>query len=253
MLRLENVCFDYGGAKSPEQALLRGVCFVIAPGERWALIGPSGCGKTTLLHLAAGLLLPQKGAVFFDGVPLRRPSPDISVILQEYGLFPWKTVYGNTALPLVFRRRPPALIRPAVERTLRSLGLWEYRHEYPGRLSGGQRQRVAIARALVSGPRLLLMDEPFSALDALTRENLQDTVHKRCAGGLGFLLVTHSIEEAAFLGEKIIVWGGAGPGRIGRVLENPRAKEDGYRGSPAYDDCCRRLRAFLGESNREGS
>jgi NitT/TauT family transport system ATP-binding protein len=246
MLRFEKVCFDYGGVKAQEP-LFQDVSFALAPGERWALIGPSGCGKTTFLHLAAGLLPPQKGAVFFDRRPLSGPSPDISVILQEYGLFPWKTVYGNTALPLIFRRKPAALVRADVEGTLRGLGLWEYRNEYPGRLSGGERQRVAIARALVSGPRLLLMDEPFSALDALTRENLQDTVHKLCAGGLSFLLVTHSIEEAAFLGEKIVVWGGGGPGRIGRVLENPGAREDGYRSSPAYDDCCRHLRAALGE------
>jgi NitT/TauT family transport system ATP-binding protein len=249
MLRFEQVCFDYGGKKDP--ALFQDLFFALEPGERWALIGPSGCGKTTFLHLAAGLILPRRGTVFFDGLPLGGPSPDVSVILQEYGLFPWKTVYGNTALPLIFRRRPAAHIRAEVERTLKSLGLWEYRNEYPGRLSGGQRQRVAIARALVSGPRLLLMDEPFSALDALTREALQDTVHKLCAGGLSFLLVTHSIEEAAFLGEKIIIWGGGGPGRIGRVLENPRAREDGYRGSPAYDDCCRHLRASLGALNHE--
>jgi NitT/TauT family transport system ATP-binding protein len=244
MLRFENVSFQYGG--SPP--LFRGVSFAVAPGERWALIGPSGCGKTTFLHLAAGLLPPREGTVFFEDAPLRGPSPEISVILQEYGLFPWKTVYGNTALPLIFRRKPAAYIRAAVERALGQLGLWEYRNEYPLRLSGGQRQRVAIARALVSGPRLLLMDEPFSALDALTRENLQAAAHKLCAGGLSFLLVTHSIEEAAFLGEKIVIWGGGGPGRIGRVLENPRAKEDNYRGSSAYDDCCRALRARLGES-----
>lgn len=252
MLRLEKVYFDYGGKKEPAgKSLFHGVSFAIAPGERWVIIGPSGCGKTTFLHLAAGLILPREGAVFFQGRPLTGPSPDISVILQEYGLFPWKTVYGNTALPLIFRRKPAPFIRAAVERILRALGLWEYRNEYPLRLSGGQRQRVAIARALVSGPRLLLMDEPFSALDALTRENLQDTVHKLCAGGLSFLLVTHSIEEAAFLGEKIIIWGGGGPDRIGRVLENPRAKEDAYRGSPAYDDCCRNLRACLGASTYE--
>ncbi|MDR0433789.1 MAG: ATP-binding cassette domain-containing protein [Gracilibacteraceae bacterium] len=247
MLRLENVSFGYGAAKAggENSLLLRGVSLTIAPGERWALIGPSGCGKTTFLHLAAGLLQPLAGSVYLAGEPLRGPHADISVILQEYGLFPWKTVLANTALPLQLRRRPPAQVKAAAERVLKDLGLWELRHKYPGRLSGGQRQRVAIARAIVSSPRLLLMDEPFSALDALTRETLQETARALCAEGLTFLLVTHNIEEAAFLGEKIIIWGGGGEGRVGRVLDNPGAGDPGYRSAAAYDACCRQLRSLL--------
>ncbi|MDR1604009.1 MAG: ATP-binding cassette domain-containing protein [Gracilibacteraceae bacterium] len=247
MLRLENVSFSYGGAQGEKEnrLLLDGVSLRIAPGERWAVIGPSGCGKTTLLHLAAGLLRPQSGAVYLAGEPLRGPHADISVILQEYGLFPWKTVFANTMLPLLLRRQPAARAREKAAKTLQELGLWEQRDQYPNRLSGGQRQRVAIARAIVGRPRLLLMDEPFSALDALTRETLQQTVRELCARGLTFLLVTHSIEEAAFLGEKIIIWGGAGPGAIGRILANPEARSEDYRGAAAYDACCRELRAGL--------
>jgi NitT/TauT family transport system ATP-binding protein len=244
MLRLEDVSFDYRAAKREDRGgpLLSGVSMRIAPGERWVVIGPSGCGKTTLLHIAAGLLRPLSGAVYMDGEPLRGPHAGISVILQEYGLFPWKTALANAALPLLLRRQPAAHARLRAEQVLKDLGLWEHRNEYPGRLSGGQRQRVAIARAIVSSPRLLLMDEPFSALDALTRENLQQTVRELCADGLTFLLVTHSIEEAAFLGEKIIVWGRS---RAVHVLENPGARGQDYRAAAAYDACCRELRAML--------
>ncbi|MDR1321520.1 MAG: ABC transporter ATP-binding protein [Gracilibacteraceae bacterium] len=247
MLRLENVSFGYGAAKGGDAGdlLLRGVSLTVARGERWAVIGPSGCGKTTFLHLAAGLLRPLTGAVYLAGEPLSGPHADISVILQEYGLFPWKTVMANAALPLLIRGWPAARAKAEAESALRELGLWEQRDKYPSRLSGGQRQRVAIARAIVSSPRLLLMDEPFSALDALTRETLQETVRALCAEGLTFLLVTHSIEEAAFLGEKIIIWGKGEPGSVGRVLENNGARTQNYRGTAAYDACCRSLRSLL--------
>ncbi|MDR0424235.1 MAG: ATP-binding cassette domain-containing protein [Clostridiales Family XIII bacterium] len=229
--------------------LLDGASLAIAPGEHWAVIGPSGCGKTTLLHLAAGLLQPLSGAVHFAGAPLRGPHSDISVILQEYGLFPWKTVMANTILPLIVRHVPKNEAKPKAERALRKLGLWEHRDAYPYRLSGGQRQRVAIARALVGSPKLLLMDEPFSALDALTRENLQETVHALHADGLASLIVTHSIEEAAFLGEKIIVWRGKGAGCIDQVVQNPGAGGASYRSSAEYAACCRNLRSMLGGSH----
>jgi NitT/TauT family transport system ATP-binding protein len=244
-----NAVASASGGLAGDGLILHNASLTIAPGERWALIGSSGCGKTTLLHIAAGLLQPLSGAVYLAGEPLCEPHADISVILQEYGLFPWKTVFANAALPLIIRRLPRARIKADTERTLKKLGLWDQRNEYPNRLSGGQRQRVAIARALVSTPRLLLMDEPFSALDALTRESLQDTVHALCTGGLTSLIVTHSIEEAAFLGEKIIVWRGKGIGCIEQIVENPGAKGEAYRGAADYYACCRKLRSMLGESS----
>jgi NitT/TauT family transport system ATP-binding protein len=193
----------------------------------------------------AGLLRPQAGEVLLDGVQLGGPDAGISVILQEYGLFPWKTVSANVALPLLLKKEPPRQIMPQVGEVLDRLGLREFQGKFPGQLSGGQRQRVAIARALISRPRLLLMDEPFSALDALTREGLQHTLRELCAREiLTLVLVTHNIEEAAYLGEKILILQAGCPPV---VRENPEALAENYRDTAAYDDCCRLLRRGLRE------
>jgi len=237
VIEVRDLCVEYPGR--PPVRALNGVSFTVARGSTCAIIGPSGCGKTTLLHVLAGLLLPRSGEVRVDGRPLHGPRERTALILQDYGLFPWKTVWGNAALGLQIRGQL-ASGRQRVEGLLRELGLWEVRNRFPAQLSGGQRQRVAIARALALEPDLLLMDEPFSSLDALTRESMQELVADLFRrGGITAVLVTHDIAEAAFLGQKILVMA---PGRIGHEVSNPGALGRGYRASSEFLSLCTRLR-----------
>jgi NitT/TauT family transport system ATP-binding protein len=239
----------------------------VAAGEAWAVIGPSGCGKSTLLYLIAGLRQPSAGRVSVGGHPIPRPRASTGLILQEYGLLPWATVRDNVALVMRIgqfyaskdlRRDNPGLAdaprpypRPditldQVDGWLARLGIAQVADKYPNQISGGQRQRAAIARSLLQQPNLLLMDEPFSSLDALTREDLQQlTVELRQETGLTTLIVTHNIEEAVFLGQKILVLGHP-PNRQARVIANPEAGRSGYRGDAAYWARCAELREALG-------
>lgn len=233
MLEVRGLEFTYrtGGRRVPA---LTGLDFHLAPGELWAVIGPSGCGKSTLLYLLAGLLKPTAGEISFrGGAPLARQR-EIALILQGYGLFPWKTVRDNVALGLQIRKVDRSERSRRVEEMLATVGLSEYGDFYPEELSGGQKQRVAIARSFVLDPALLLMDEPFSALDALTRERLQNLLLKLCLSReMGTVLVTHNIEEAVFLGRKILVMTKR-PGRVAAIMDNPDIGQEGYRSSPAF-------------------
>ena len=209
--------------------VLDGLSFDLPAGETLSVIGPSGCGKSTLLYLLAGLDLPDTGTVD-TGVASRRHKGKISFILQDYGLFPWKSIGDNLALPLELQGVPHSARYTAVTNMLAELGLSGLERRFPSQLSGGQRQRVAIGRALISEPDILLMDEPFSSLDALTREHLQTVVmtlwqrrRPTC------VLVTHNIPEAVFLGSHIMVMGGR-PARQVLWLDNP------CFGSAARDD-----------------
>ena len=228
-------------------------------GETWAVLGPSGCGKSTLLLLLAGLLHPQDGMVVVGGTPLDRPRPETGLILQEYGLLPWATLRANTTLGLRIRRfygpdgrhapRDGDLDRDTItaraEHWLRRLDIHRVADRLPGEVSGGQRQRAAIARALVMQPDLLLMDEPFSALDAPTRESLQAlTLELSAEAGLTVTLVTHNIEEAAFVGQRVLVLG-APPNREARVVQAPHIADAAYRRSHEYQTLCARLREEL--------
>ena len=181
MASLAAVTFGY----APGLPVFEDFSWEMGPGEAWAVLGPSGCGKTTLLYLLAGLLRPQSGEVRLAGAPLRRPRPATGLILQDYGLLPWATVRQNAALGLDIRRfygpdgkhAPPTLQDFLdVDALLNRLGLAEVGGQYPQQISGGQRQRTAIARTLALQPDLLLMDEPFSSLDAPTRQSLQRLV-----------------------------------------------------------------------------
>jgi len=230
---------------------LADVSLHLDPGTTCAVIGPSGCGKSTLLYVLAGLHPPTDGRVLVNGgTPRRRQT---AIILQDYGLLPWKTVWHNTVLGLVIRRASRARIRAAGERVLKEMGLWEMRDRYPATLSGGQRQRVAIARSLAVRPDLLLMDEPFSSLDALTREALQETLLDVLQdGSLTLVLVTHNIEEAAYLGRRIAVLT-PHPGRLFTVLENRSAGSRDYRKTDEFYRLCRNLRSCLEDACRTGS
>lgn len=208
-----------------------------------ALVGPSGCGKSTLLLLMAGLEKPSAGSLRFRGEPLEKPHREIALVLQDYGLFPWKTVRSNVELGL--RIRGEQVSRSKVEDLLTELDIAEKTDVYPQQLSGGQKQRVALARALVLNPALMLLDEPFAALDTLTRERLQDLVAAAWRRrGFGMALVTHNIQEAVRLGNRILVMGG-NPGTIVSCIENPGACGPDYRGSDAFYEISQHVRRQL--------
>ena len=178
----------------------------IKPGEFICLLGPSGCGKSTLLNAVAGFSSPTAGSILVDGEPVQKPGPDRGMVFQEYALFPWMTVEKNIAFGLEIKKLPKSQIKEKVSALLAMLNLQDFRDRYPKDLSGGMRQRVAIARVLALDSPIMLMDEPFGALDSLTRRSLQDellriwTEFKKT-----ILFVTHSIDESIYLADRIVV------------------------------------------------
>jgi NitT/TauT family transport system ATP-binding protein len=220
------------------------VSFSIGPGEKFILLGPSGCGKSTLLQAIAGFTPPARGAVELDGRSVTRPGPDRVVVFQEFDqLLPWKTVLGNVMYPLrVARKMAGPDARREALRYLALVGLDRFADTYPHRLSGGMKQRVAIARALALDPRMLLMDEPFASLDALTRRRLQEELLGIWAATRKTILfVTHSIPEAVLLGDRILLLS-PGPGRVRRIVANPAV---GERDSEAAGRMQREIQAEL--------
>ena len=221
--------------------VLEDVSLQVGAGASCAVIGPSGCGKTSLLFLLAGLLKPTAGTV---RVADRSRT---GVILQHYGLLPWKSVAANIALGLRLQGADRERTRARVDELLVEMDLAAFADHFPGQLSGGMQQRVALARALATEPQLLLMDEPLSALDALTRERLQHTIldvwqrHR-----VTMVLVTHSIEEAAYLGQTVVVLTDR-PARVAAVVENPGAGRADYRQSETFFHQCHQLRTLIRE------
>ncbi|MFH0728762.1 MAG: ABC transporter ATP-binding protein [Pseudomonadota bacterium] len=187
---------------------LEDVSFSVAEGEFVCLLGPSGCGKTTLLNIIAGFIPPSLGRVLFNRRPVTGPGPDRGVVFQDPTLFPWLTVTQNIAFGLINQRVPEPKRQAKVDDALRLVGLESHANAYPHELSGGMRQRIALARVLVLEPQALLMDEPFSALDAISRERLQDEllgIWQR--GRISVIFVTHNAEEAAYLADRVILLG----------------------------------------------
>lgn len=214
MVRVEGLSIGYRVQGGSIEALAE-ADLEFPRGQISALVGPSGCGKTSLIQVLAGLRRPSAGRVLIDGEELRGLRPRTAVIFQDYGLLPWKTVEENAELALLLRGIPGAERRRLVDPILAELGLGGFKRFYPNRLSGGMKQRLAIARALAAEPDLLLMDEPFSSLDALTREALQETLLEiRERHGMTVVIVTHSIEEAVYLADRVYVLAGTLPGRI---------------------------------------
>lgn len=217
-VELVGVGVRYGSAKAPVTAV-EDVTLSVAPGEFVVLVGPSGCGKTTLLRLVAGFERPAAGAV--------RVRRRVGVVFQQPRLFPWRTVAGNLVFALARHGVPRAARAARVEELLGLVGLSGMGRRRTWELSGGQRQRVAIARALAAGPPVLLMDEPFAALDAFTRERLQEEVRTLADGtGTTVVFVTHSAEEAVLLGSRVLVMA-AGPGRIAGEVAVPLPRGPG--------------------------
>ncbi|GAA3388015.1 ABC transporter ATP-binding protein [Cryptosporangium minutisporangium] len=187
---------------------IRDVSVALAAGELVCLVGPSGCGKTTLLKCAAGLMRPSGGTVTLSGTPVTAPPADLAVVFQEYGrsLFPWLTVRRNVELPLKEKKLGRAERNRLIDEALSAVGLADRGDAYPWQLSGGMQQRVAIARAVAYQPSVMLMDEPFAAVDAQTRADLEDLIRSIWQKfGVTILFVTHDIDEAVYLGERVIV------------------------------------------------
>ncbi len=252
MVKVLDITFSYDGV-SP---IFSDFSWSVAEGEPWAVIGPSGCGKSTLIYLLAGLQRPQRGKIMVKGEEVIRPRPKTGVILQDYGLLPWATIEENVSLGLRIRKfyGPDGTHAPVdesvsmeeVDYWMNQLGIYDVKNHYPAEVSGGQRQRAAIVRTLVMHPDLLLMDEPFSSLDALTREALQDLMlNLRRETRITTILVTHSIEEAALIGRKILVLGHP-PISSAVVVNNPGAGDVEYRKTGEFRLTCNRLREMLG-------
>jgi sulfonate transport system ATP-binding protein len=225
--------FHHYAAAGRRIDVLDDVSFRVAPASVACVVGPSGCGKSTLLGLAAGLLSPSSGAVTWDGQTVRLgPNRDLGMAFQQPGLFPWMTVHENVAVGLRTRGRTRRDARTIAERFLETVGLAEFRDAYPSQLSGGMAQRVGIARALALEPRLLLLDEPFAAVDAFTRLKLQQEFKSLLRlSRPTVMFVTHDVPEAIALGDIIVVMTKR-PATVQRII--PVAREDRDRASPAY-------------------
>ncbi|HWS29274.1 MAG TPA: ABC transporter ATP-binding protein [Clostridia bacterium] len=240
------------GVRYGSEYALRHVDLEIPQNRTCAIIGPSGCGKTTLLYAMAGLLAPSEGKVFIDGEEQTAVRKETSVILQSTGLLPWKTAFKNVSLGLEARKLDKLIIHEKTASMMKELGIWEHKDKFPTQLSGGQKQRTAIARSLVLEPDLLLMDEASSALDALSREHLQNLIlglYKKKP--ITMVLITHSIEEAVFLGQSIVIMKRAG---IKHILENPYFGDEDIRSKPDYYGICLEVRKWLqGEEESDES
>jgi len=237
-----------------EVVALNGIDVTVGDQEFVALLGPSGCGKSTLLFLVAGLQLPTGGEVWCYGRRVEKPGRDRTVMFQEYALFPWRTVLGNVSIALEGRRE---FSDPAAEsrRALRSVGLSEFEHAYPHQLSGGMKQRTALARCLAMRPRVLLMDEPFAAVDAQTRESLQaELLQVWARERMTVLFVTHSIEEAIYLAQRVLVMKSR-PGRIKDVvaIDEPYPRDYKFRTSKLMNDLRFHIYHLLHEEDTRGS
>lgn len=242
MIKVSNLDFSYQNKKVVEN-----INFSIKEGKSLAIIGPSGCGKTTLIYLLAGLLKPDHGVIKINGKIINNIRKKSGVILQNYGLFPWKTVFANVALGLKVRDYDKNKTDEMVETALEKMGIRDLSNKYPAELSGGQNQRVAIARSLVLNPDLLLMDEPFSALDALTREEMQNLIlkiHKE--NKLSYLIVTHNIDEAVFLGQEIAVMK---DGEFIHMIDNPYFGDLKLREKEEFFELSRELRVMMSEDD----
>jgi len=239
----------FRSADGAEVHALDGVDLAIREQEFLCLLGGSGCGKSTLLRIIAGFEPATTGRVTVCGRPVRGPGPDRGVVFQDYGLFPWLSVAENIAFGLRRRGLPKGEVQAAVDRFIALVGLRRFAKSFPTQLSGGMQQRVAIARVLANDPAVLLMDEPFGALDSLTRETMQHELQQICDElRTTVVFVTHSVEEAVYLGDRVVVMSGGpaagGPGHIARTERVPLAHPRDVT-SPDFNQIKRDLLAVI--------
>jgi NitT/TauT family transport system ATP-binding protein len=227
----------------------------VREGEFLTIVGPSGCGKSTFLNCVAGLWFPTAGELLVNGKPVTGPGPDRSVVFQDYALLPWRTVKANVRLGLELQRRVDSTTDENVAKYIELVGLSGFEDAYPRELSGGMRQRVGLSRALVTEPRILLMDEPFAAVDAITRELMQDELARIILKtGQTIVFITHSVDEAITLGDRIVVVTDR-PGRVKEILPvsipRPRSGRE-IRHLPDYTELSDRVWSLLAKDSRAG-
>ena len=251
MLQIAGLTKSFGEG-GQQTLVLKNINLAVPAKQFVCLLGASGCGKTTLLRIVAGLSTASSGAIRVDGKAVSGPGQDRSMVFQSYGLLPWRTVMGNVELGLEVRGMPRRERRELCRQHIQRVGLAGFEQHFPHQISGGMQQRVALARAFSKDPKLLLMDEPFAAVDTQTREMLQEELLRIWGDNqVTVLFVTHSIDEAIFLGDRVVVMG-AGPGHIRAdiLTELPRPRGGaGARATGRFDE----LRAALRESLRADS
>ena len=255
-LRIEGVTRTFpGSGRAGATLALQPTDLAVAPGEFVAILGPSGCGKSTLLRIVAGLDVPTAGAVLLDGVPVRGPGPDRGMVFQSYTLFPWLTVARNIRFGLAERGVPEAEQQAIAARFIARTGLAGFENHWPRQLSGGMQQRTALARALANDPEILLLDEPFGALDHQTRELMQELLLEIWeADRKTVLFVTHDIDEAIFLANRVLVMS-ARPGRIKAevAVPLPYPRDWTMKTTPEFGALKARLMAEIREEVRKAA
>ncbi|EPF93401.1 ABC transporter ATP-binding protein [Acinetobacter gyllenbergii] len=256
-LKIENVYKSFAAKKvkgAKDQAedfvAVENLSLDVKAGEFVAIVGPSGCGKSTLLDLLAGLTTPTTGQILIDGQAIKKPGLDRGIVFQQYALFPWLTALQNIEFGLDAKGVSKEQRYQTAKYFLNLVGLAEFEHHYPNELSGGMKQRVAIARSLAYDPDILLMDEPFAALDAQTRETLQAELVKIWQQTQKTIIfITHSIDEAIYLGQRIAIMTSR-PGRIKQVIEVPaalRTDQEDVRSSPEFNQLRHQIWSLLRE------
>ncbi|HBV87521.1 MAG TPA: nitrate ABC transporter ATP-binding protein [Desulfosporosinus sp.] len=248
-LTLEHVHYRYNDL----DFALKDVNWQVNQGEFHSLLGKSGCGKTTLLKLAAGLLKPEQGKIFLHGTEVYRPLPQMGYVFQAPTLLEWKNILDNVLLPIVLKRKPKEEELDFANELLQLVGIHSHKLKYPSELSGGQQSRVAIARALIQKPVMLYLDEPFAALDAITREELQDDLLKLCKmQKTTVLFITHDITEAVYLSDRIAIMF---DGQIihDMKIDLPEKRDIHMRYESNFNELCLTVRQYIGGGNNEKS
>jgi NitT/TauT family transport system ATP-binding protein len=249
-VQIRDVSVRFGTKGQTTEAASR-VSLDVKPGEFVSIIGPSGCGKSTLLNIVAGFLKPSEGEALLDGKPIDGPGADRGVVFQQYSLFPWMTVRRNVEFGLKMQGLGRTQRESAARTLLGMTGLLSFENHYPDQLSGGMKQRVGIVRALATSPQVMLMDEPFGALDSQTRAVMQEILTNMWQQlQLSVLFITHDIEEAIFLSEKVYVMT-ARPGRIKAEvpIPLPRPRTPEMTASPTFQALVRQLKALIREES----
>lgn len=247
ILQVESLTKAFQNDQKGQILAVANISFAVRIGEFLGIVGPSGCGKTTLLHLLAGLLPPTKGQIWVAGQPLTQPHPEIGVVFQKPNLMPWRTVLDNILLPLQVQAISHSEALQRSKEVLAMVGLSEFAVAYPKQLSGGMEQRVAVARALIQQPKILLLDEPFGALDALTRERLNlELLRLWQTQNLTAVMVTHDIREAVFLADRVLVLSQR-PATVAAEfkIDLPRPRPQGIEFSEAFGHLAYEIRQAI--------